>query len=264
MNSNLASPRGTDIKISGLSFAYGRREVLKDISLVLPAGRLLGLMGPNGSGKTTLFRCCLGFLKPLQGTIELAGRRLDSYRPRELAAKIAYVPQEHRPAFPFTVREIAAMGRTPGQGWLPVLSKSDHRKVDEALERLNLSQLADENCSHLSGGQRKLVLMARALAQDADLLFLDEPTSSLDFSNQLLVWDAVRTLAAEGIGCVASCHDPNHILWFCDEAAALKEGRLLAAGSVREIVTQTLLENLYSRPVSFTGEGSAAFIGPVL
>ncbi|MDR1920274.1 MAG: ABC transporter ATP-binding protein [Candidatus Adiutrix sp.] len=253
----------TLMSVHELSFAYGRRTILHEISLNLRGGRLRGLLGPNGSGKTTLFKCCLGFLKVARGQIELEGRSIAEYSPRELAARVAYVPQEHRPAFPYTVREMVEMGRTPHRGAIPALSKADHRAVDQALARLNLTALANENYNHLSGGQRQLVLVARALAQEAALLFLDEPTSSLDFSNQLIVWEAVQSIAREGLGAIICCHDPNHILWFCDEAAAIKDGRILAEGPAREIITRGLLEELYDRPIQTADLNGRSFIYPL-
>ena len=258
----LFQPGQTIMQVRNISFAYGRKEVLKGISLDITAGRLLGLLGPNGSGKTTLFKCCLGFLKIGSGQITLANKNLSSYSARHLAAHVAYVPQEHKPAFPYLVREMVEMGRTPHRGALPVLSKSDHRAVDHALDRVGLRNLAEENFNHLSGGQRQLVLVARALAQEASLMFLDEPTSSLDFSNQLTVWETVRDIAAEGLGVVICCHDPNHILWFCDEVAALKDGKLLAKGPVESTIGQDLLEDLYSRPINTEQVGSRTFIYP--
>jgi len=252
------------LSIRTLFFAYRQKNVLQGISLDFKAGRLCGLMGPNGSGKTTLFKCCLGLLRANNGSITLEGRPLAAYRPRELATRLAYVPQEHKPAFPYTVREMVEMGRTPHRRAVPILSKADHRAVDKALERLGLGGLAKEHYNCLSSGERQLVLVARALAQEATLLFLDEPTSSLDFSNQLIVWEAVRSLTREGLGAVICCHDPNHILWFCDEVAVLKEGSLLAEGSVEATITRELVETVYDRPVQMIRSGSRSFIGPVL
>ncbi len=256
------APGRTIMSVSGLSFAYGKKEVLNGVSLDIAAGRLCGLLGPNGSGKTTLFKCCLGFLKPSRGEIRLGGQPLSAYTTRHLAAHVAYVPQEHQPAFPYLVREMVEMGRTPHRGALPVLSKKDRLAVDHALERVGLRDLAEENYNHLSGGQRQLVLVARALAQEASLMFLDEPTSSLDFSNQLVVWETVRAIAAEGPGVVICCHDPNHILWFCDEVAALKDGRLLAVGEVKSCLTRELLETIYGRPINTETVGQRLFIYP--
>lgn len=252
----------TIMAIRKLSFSHGSREILRDISLDFRAGRLCGLLGPNGSGKTTLFRCCLGFLKPVNGDIFLGGRPLSRYGPKQLASHVAYVPQEHQPVFPYRAREIVEMGRTPHKGGMPVLSKRDRTVVEHALERVGLRRLGDECYAHLSGGQRQLVLLARALAQEASLMLLDEPTSSLDFSNQLIVWEAVRELAAEGIGVAICSHDPNHILWFCDDVAALKNGRMLACGQVAETVTRGLLETIYDRPIYTELVGRRRFIHP--
>jgi iron complex transport system ATP-binding protein len=252
----------TIMSIRNLSFAYGQKEVLRDVSLEIPAGRLCGLLGPNGSGKTTLFKCCLGFFKPGSGEIRLGESLLSSYSHKHLASHVAYVPQDHLPAFPYLVREMVEMGRTPHRGMMPILSRRDHMAVDHALERVGLHRLAGESYNHLSGGQRQLVLVARALAQEASLMFLDEPTASLDFSNQLIVWEAARAMAAEGIAVVICCHDPNHILWFCDNVAALKEGQLLAVGQVGSTITRELLEKLYNRNIHTEQVGSRTFIHP--
>ncbi|MDR2366919.1 MAG: ABC transporter ATP-binding protein [Deltaproteobacteria bacterium] len=256
----------TDGKIllsaSNVRFSYGPKEALKGVSLEVAAGRLHGLLGPNGSGKTTLFKCCLGFLKPRSGTVSLAGLPVARLGPRRLAAQVAYVPQDHRPSFPYSVREMVEMGRTPHRGALPILSRRDREAVDRAIARLGLTAMAGDNYANLSGGERRLVLVARALAQEARVMFLDEPTSSLDFSNQLVVWEAIRAIAAEGLGVVICCHDPNHILWFCDEVTALKAGLALAQGPVGEVMAQGLLEDLYGRPIQTVTVGSRTFIYP--
>jgi iron complex transport system ATP-binding protein len=255
-------PAETIMAIRHLSFSYGTRKILHDISLDLAAGRLCGLLGPNGSGKTTLFKCGLGFLKTSHGAISLAGRPLQEFTPKRLAGHVAYVPQEHQPAFAYSVRQMVEMGRTPHQGLAPILRRGDRLAVEHALDRLGLAHLAQEPYNQLSGGQRQLVLVARALAQEAFLMFMDEPTSSLDFSNQLIVWDAARTIAAEGIGVVICGHDPNHILWFCDQVAALKEGRLLAHGPPGETLGRELLAELYDRPIEAARAGERTFIYP--
>ncbi|MDL2307777.1 ABC transporter ATP-binding protein [Desulfovibrio sp. OttesenSCG-928-C06] len=238
------------------------RPALHGINLEFKAGRLCGLLGPNGSGKTTLFKCCLGFNKPDQGSVELGGRPLREFSQRHLASHLAYVPQEHQATFPFLVREMVEMGRTPHRSGFSGLTEKDRHVVAHALELVGLSELAEENYSRLSGGQRQLVLVARALAQEAFMLFLDEPTSSLDFSNQLVVWETVRDIARQGMGAVICCHDPNHILWFCDEVAVLKHGRLLASGPVKSTITSALLEELYERPVTIADAWGKTFICP--
>jgi iron complex transport system ATP-binding protein len=250
------------MEVRGLEFSYGPKKVLRSVSASFRAGALTGLLGPNGSGKTTLFKCCLGLRSPSGGEILLKGRPLASYRPKELARLAAWVPQEHRPAFPFSVREMAAMGRTPHMGLSPVLKRADREAVEAALAEAGVLHLAGENYNHLSGGQRQLALVARALAQEAPLVFFDEPTSSLDFRNQIRVWRAVRGLAEKGAGAVVCCHDPNHILWFCDEAVVLKDGRVIAQGAAKGAVTQETLDALYEGEAKLYRSGGRVFVCP--
>lgn len=261
-NTHLYELGQTIMTIENLTFSYNSKEILNHINLDIKAGVLCGLLGPNGSGKTTLFKCCLNFYKPISGVIKLNGQPLNTFTVKHLAKHVAYVPQNTQPVFPFLVREMVQMGRTPHRTYMPVLSKNDHMAVDHALERMGLTDLAKESFNDLSGGQRQLVLVARALAQEAFLMFLDEPTSSLDFNNQLLVWQAIRNLANEGMGIVICCHDPNHILWFCDEVAVLKNGSILKHGSIKDVMTQKLLESLYERHIYITTVNEHTFIHP--
>jgi ABC-type cobalamin/Fe3+-siderophores transport systems, ATPase components len=232
-------------EVDSLRFSYGSREVLHDVSFAVERGEVCGLLGPNGSGKSTLFRCGLGFLKPRQGTVRANGLDVRKASPAVLAKQVAYIPQEHRQPFPFRVREVVQMGRTPHMNGFFRLSRRDLRKVDEAMERLGITDLADENCNRLSGGQRQLVMIARALAQDAPILLLDEPTSALDFNNQLVVWQTLREIASTGVAIVVCCHDPNHILWFCDRAVVLEQGRILFDGSAVQLGDGSCLQTLY-------------------
>lgn len=234
-------------ELRNLSFAYGSggKAVLRDLSFSVQPGSITGLFGPNGSGKTTLFRCCLGLAQPQAGEVLIAGDAVASMDIAELARRVAYVPQEHRPSFPFLVREMVAMGRTPRMGGFFVLSREDLRKVEEAMDKAGIRELADEPCTRLSGGQRQLAYLARALAQEAPLMLLDEPTSALDFNNQMLVWQALRRIAEQGVTALVCCHDPNHILWFCDTVAVLHQGCMQAFGPARETLTGDVLRALY-------------------
>ena len=245
-----------------VDFAYGLKPILKKVSVSLRPGRLMGLLGPNGSGKTTLFRCCLGFLKIQGGAILFGSRPIESLGARALATEVAYVPQEHKPAFPYTVREMVSMGRTPRMGRRPVMTALDRDAVDKAMESVGVWDLAEDDFNRLSGGQRQLALVARALAQETSLIFLDEPTSSLDFKNQIRIWRVVREVVETGRGAMICCHDPNHILWFCDEATILHEGRVLASGEAREIVTSGVLELLYGRDAKKASAGGLPFVYP--
>lgn len=243
-----SAARETDapaIAAKGVHFAYGSKPALRDVSFAVSRGSICGLFGPNGSGKTTLFRCCLGMLSPSRGEVLADGRAVATMSIPELAKRIAYVPQEHKPGFPFLVREIVAMGRTPHMGGFFRLGKNDMRAVDRALDLAGIADLADEPCTALSGGQRQLTGLARALAQETPLMLLDEPTSALDFSNQMTVWRTLRRITGQGVTVLVCCHDPNHILWFCDEAAVLHQGRCIASGPSREALTPDILHTLY-------------------
>lgn len=233
------------LHVQQVRYAYGARAVLDGVTLDVDAGTVCGLLGPNGSGKTTLFKCCMNILTPQSGHITLWGQSLTGLRPAALARLVAYVPQEHRQAFPFRVRDMVLMGRSPHMRGLFRLADEDQRQVDAALERVGLADLADVPCNQLSGGQRQLVLLARALAQQTPLLLLDEPTSALDFSNQMAVWSMIRAIAGDGKTVLVCCHDPNHILWFCDQAVMLHEGRVLADGPPQSVITTPLLHAIY-------------------
>ena len=233
------------LDIQGLTFSYGNKTVLHDISLSVRPGQICGLLGPNGSGKSTLFRCCMGFLHPERGHIHVRGVNIAHMRPADLARHVAYVPQEHRQPFPFVVRDMVLMGRSPHmEGWFR-LGGRDKDAAEAAMQRIGIASLADTACNQLSGGQRQLVLIARAMAQKTPLILLDEPTSALDFSNQLAVWNVLREVAGQGVAILVCCHDPNHILWFCDTAAVMSKGRIFAAGPVHTTVTESILQHIY-------------------
>lgn len=237
----------TDIAlcVNNLHFQYGATPVLHGVSLDVPAGAVCGLLGPNGSGKTTLFKCCMKFLAPTQGSIAVDGQDIARMSTAAFARHVAYVPQEHRQAFPFLVRDVVLMGRTPHMRRLFRLDGKDRQEAHAALEQVGMAHLADTPCNRLSGGQRQLVLIARALAQETPVLLLDEPTSALDFSNQMAVWGLLRAIARRGKTVVVCCHDPNHILWFCDRVAVLHQGRVLTEGAPQTVVTTEVLHTIY-------------------
>jgi len=234
------------LAIRELSFAYDH-PVLDRVGFALQPQQLCALFGPNGTGKTTLYRCILGLLRPGPGgTIELDGVPTDSMPRAALARRIAYVPQEHSPPFPYLVKEMVLMGRTPHLGGVFGPSRADRSAAFAALEMIGISDLADRSYTSLSGGQRQLVLLARALAQDADILLLDEPTASLDFGNQLLLWRTIRRLTANGKTALICTHDPNHVLWFCDRVVVLgRDGQLQGVGTPDQIIEADLVERLY-------------------
>lgn len=252
------------LDICALRFSYGRKNILHSISFSVLPGQICGLLGPNGSGKSTLFRCCMGFLHPEQGEVYVNGVNVAHMPPKKLAKYIAYVPQEHKEMFPFPVRDMVGMGRAPHIRHSFSLSDADRHIVERVMRSIGILDIADTPCNQLSGGQRQLVLIARAMAQQTPLILLDEPTSALDFSNQLLVWRVLRRIAAQGVAVLVCCHDPNHILWFCDTAAVLSEGKLLSHGPVHDALDERVLQAVYGKDCVRLASGNTEIVCPRL
>jgi iron complex transport system ATP-binding protein len=234
------------IEASGLSFRLGERQVLRDVGLVLRAGDCAALLGANGAGKTTLLRTLLGFVRPHHGEVRLDGRRLAALGRREIARRIAYVPQAHAPTFPYTVREIVSMARAPSAGWGVKLKGEDEAAVSDALARLGLSAFAERSYAGLSGGERQAVLIARALAQGAQILLMDEPTASLDLGQQARLMQLLGGLAGEGRAILMSTHQPELALRWFNRAILLHDGEVLGDGPPREVLTPGTLSQLYA------------------
>ncbi len=228
-----------------LAFGYRGHPVGRNVSLALGAGEIVCLLGPNGGGKTTLFRTLLGLLPPQGGEVLLDGADLWTLARRDVAKRIGYVPQAHTGYFPFTVRDVVLMGRTAHLAPFAGPSRRDRVLADEAIERLGLAPLADAVYTRISGGERQLTLIARALAQAAPLLVMDEPTASLDFGNQLRVLEQVVALARSGIGVLLSTHDPDQAFQRADRVALLRGGELVADGRPDDVLTSESLRTLY-------------------
>lgn len=250
------------LSVENLSFAYGAIPTLESISFSVGRGKLCGLLGANGSGKSTLFKCCLNFLKPSGGRILLQGEESLHRPPHWIAKRLAYVPQESGFSFPFSGLELVLMGRSPHMGGVFGLSQEDYRKACEAMERVGIESLAEAKSSELSGGQRQLLLIARALAQEAEVMILDEPTSALDFRNQIRLWRLLRDIADSGTTVIVCSHEPNHVLWFADEALALARGRLIAHGKAQEVLQGRFLEEIYGEECELYPWGNRHFIAP--
>ncbi|MCB1478264.1 MAG: ABC transporter ATP-binding protein [Rhodobiaceae bacterium] len=233
------------LETRNLAIGYPEHRVAKDINLTARTGEVLCLLGPNGSGKTTLFRTLLGLLKPLGGSITCDGAELTALPRQEIARRIAYVPQAHNAAFPFTVKDIVLMGRTAHRGAFAAPSPGDHDAAMEALASLGMDGLENREYTRISGGQRQLVLIARALAQAAPLIVMDEPTASLDFGNQIKVLSRVRALADQGPGVVLSTHDPDHAFAVGDRVVFLDQGGIVAEGAPRDVLTPERLMAAY-------------------
>ncbi|MCP1549674.1 MULTISPECIES: ABC transporter ATP-binding protein [Methylorubrum] len=238
------------LEIRDLAFGYGARAVGSGVSLTLQGNEALCLLGPNGGGKTTLFKTMLGLLRPLAGRVLLDGIDLATLPRREIAKKIAYVPQAHAAFFPFTVREVVLMGRASRLPAFASPGPADHAAAERALLTLGIGHLGERIYTEISGGERQLALIARALAGEPRLLVMDEPTASLDFGNQARVLAQVRRLSQSGIAVVLSTHDPGHAFLCADRVALLHGGRLVALGPPSETVTPEHLRLLYGVEVA--------------
>ena len=242
------------LAVEDLRFAWphaangGGAPVLDGISFTLRPGVPLALLGPNGTGKTTLLRCLLG-LEPAQGRVTIAGRALSAMGRAEAARHVAYVPQASATGFAFRVRDIVLMGRTPHLGAMAGPTPTDLHAADRAMTRLAIAHLADRGFDALSGGERQLVLVARALAQGARVLVLDEPCASLDLANQMRIIAVLRALAAEGYAILLTTHLPDHGFLLGGEVALLKQGRLLGPAPPGDLLTAPVLEDLYGTAI---------------
>ncbi len=252
------------LEIKNLNFYYGDNHILKNISFSAESCSLWGLMGPNGSGKTTFFKCILGLLKHTGSQIKINNIDLKKINTPKLAKLISYVPQEHKPPFPFTVREIVLMGRSPHMGGIFGLKKEDYNEAEKAIDMVDIADIADKPVTALSGGQRQLTLIARSIAQNSPVMILDEPTSALDFNNQINIWKILKKLAESGKLIIACSHDPNHLLWFAENTLVIKNGEILASGKTEDIITNRLLKEIYGSEYNILNNGSNKIIQPVL
>ena len=235
-----------ELAAENLACGHGARTVLKDLTFTVKSGDFFFLLGPNGAGKTTLLKTLLRLVKPKAGRVLLDGEDVSRYSARQFAARVAYVPQAHTPPFPYSLLDMVAMGRASRQGFSGAPSRLDIKIAEEALETLSISHLKDTACTEISGGERQLALIARALAQEPDFLIMDEPTSNLDFGNQIAVLGHAARLAKEGrMGVLMTTHDPNHALFHASAVLAIgPEGRF-SLGAPEQVVTEDYLRDTY-------------------
>jgi iron complex transport system ATP-binding protein len=239
------------LSVEELSYGYAGHTVGREIGFAVEAGEVLCVLGRNGEGKSTLFKTILGLLRPLAGNVLVNGEPVAGWSPRRRAMIFGYVPQSGAGGFPFTVREIVLMGRIAHRGPFSAPSPGDRDTADRALAGLGIAHLAEREWLRLSGGERQLALVARALAQEPRILVLDEPTASLDFGNQLRVLDAVRDLArTRALSVLLSTHHPEQAFACADRVAVLAGGRLLRLGPPAETITAETLRACYSVDVA--------------
>ena len=233
------------LEAAGLGYGYPGRAVGRGLDLALAAGEVLCVLGPNGGGKTTLFRTLLGLLPAQEGEVRLEGSALAAMPRTDVAHRLGYVPQGHVAPFAFTVRDVVLMGRTAHVGLFAAPGPADRAAADAAIRALAIEALAERFVTELSGGERQLAMIARALAQGARVLVLDEPTASLDFGNQVRVLREIRRLAAEGYAVVFSSHDPSQAFLAAGRALLLAGGGALRQGTPEEVITPENLRSVY-------------------
>ena len=230
--------------------SYRARRVLDGVSVDVCRGEIVAVIGPNGAGKSTLVRVLAGTLLPSSGRVLLEARDLTEFSRRDIARRIAVVPQESSVAFGFNVREVVLMGRAPHQSGLLYPSDEDLRVVAAALVACDLTELGDRPLNELSGGERRRVVIARALAQAPQVLLLDEPVAHLDVRHSIALYELVRRQAAEqGIACLCVMHDLNAVARWADRAVLLSEGRVVRAGALHEVLVPELLESVFGVPL---------------
>jgi iron complex transport system ATP-binding protein len=237
----------TEVRLAAhsLGFGYGATAVGRDVDIAVRAGEVLCLLGPNGSGKTTLFKTLLGLLPSQSGEVFLDGTPLAHLSRKDIARRVAYVPQAHTAHFPFRVIDMVVMGRTSHLGLFAVPTSTDRRRAREALSSLGIEELAEREYTRISGGQRQLALVARALVQDAPAIVMDEPTANLDFGNQVIVLSEVKRLAGRGLAVLLSTHDPDHAFSIAGRVALLDQGRLVDHGLPQAVLTSARLKTVY-------------------
>jgi len=244
------------VQMTGVDFAYGARPALREVAFSAREGEFVGLLGPNGAGKSTLIRLVAGLLAPGAGAVRLGGLDPHAAPRRQVARVCALVPQEPRLDWPFTVRQAVMMGRAAHQGLLALPGKYDVGAVEGALSACDLTRLADRRLDALSGGERRRVFFARALAQEPRVLLLDEPTAFLDLAHQVAAMEMARVAARGGLCVVAVLHDLNQAAAACDRLVVMDAGRVVAEGPPAEVLTAERVTQVWGVPV-WRGENGA-------
>jgi iron complex transport system ATP-binding protein len=242
---------GMILDVTDAAFSYdGERMIFEEISLSIGKGECLCILGPNGTGKSTLIKCLVNLMPLNQGNIRLNGADIAHLSRPEIATQIAYVPQGHQVVFPFSVEEYVLMGRSPHLSVFRSPGDDDRRIAGEALDTVGIRHLAARPVSEISGGELQLVLIARALAQQPAVMILDEPTSHLDFGNQVRVLRLIERLVDDGIAVVMSSHFPDHSFIIPQRVAIMKDRRFIAVGDADDVVTPDFLRQAYGIDVT--------------
>jgi iron complex transport system ATP-binding protein len=246
------------IQTNNLVCGYGKKIILSDVNLQITPGEITSLLGKNGAGKTTLFKTILGLLPPLSGEVIIEGKELNKYAPHQLAKCISYVPQAHGTPFPFTVFDVVLMGQySNARGFLKLPNHKSREIALKSMEMLDIIYLKDKFFSALSGGEKQMVLIARAIAQQPGFIAMDEPTSNLDLGNQMKVLKMVTMLKDEGYGIVMNTHCPEQALNYSDQVILLQNQQVTRQGKPGEILTSKTISRLYGTEIELTSASTS-------
>ncbi len=233
------------LKVENLVCGYGEKKVTGSINLEVKPGEVVCILGPNGAGKTTFFKTAQGFLKPLSGKVHYNSKVIHEWDRKSLARQIAYVPQVQSQPFPFCVKEVVVMGRAAHLGRFSTPSKHDYNKCEHIMEKLGIIDLKDKIYTKISGGERQLVLIARSLAQEPQLLMMDEATSNLDFRNTVRVLQEIINMSSENIGIIMITHFPEHAFLCADKVVLFRHDKTVTFGRINDIMTEQTLTDAY-------------------
>lgn len=257
------------ISVENIDFSYTKnsRKVLNNVSLSLSEGEIISILGPNGAGKSTLLNCMATLNAPDSGTIKLCGKDSEKMSPKEVASIISYVPQNHTPAFAYSVFNFVLMGRAPKVGIFEKPKEEDFLIVENVLEEVGIASLAEKPYTEISGGERQQATIARALAQEPKAILFDEPTAHLDYGNQLKVLRVIKSLSQKGYSVIITTHNPDHAIMLGGTTAILDKNGSLAVGPSDEIITEDTLREVYGtdlRLVYLEKEGRYICVPPGL
>jgi iron complex transport system ATP-binding protein len=250
------------LKIENVSAGYGSEEILHNVSLSVKEGEFLSLLGANGEGKTTLLKVLCGLKKSKTGKVYINGKAVGEISPKRLAEIVAYVPQNHQPGMAFTVLDMTLFGCIHRQKAFSNPRRRDYDSAFQSLKELGIEHLASKNYTALSGGEQRLVLLARALTQNARFIVLDEPVSNLDLGNQIRVLQVLHKFSLKGIGVIMTSHFPEHCLWLNTRTAILHEGEIVADDFASEVITGSRLSTIYSTEICVKNNNGISYCEP--
>lgn len=233
------------LSIENLKFSYGDIQILKGLNFNADKGEFISVLGGNGAGKSTLFKCILGILKGYEGRILSDGEEIKNLSAKELSKKIAYLPQSHYPTFNYSVFDMVLMGANNNLSSLNSPKQEEKLRAMDALSRVGIEHLKNRGYARISGGERQLVLMARAITQNSKIWILDEPTSNLDYGNQIRILRQLGKRSKEGYLIIQSTHNPNHAYQFSDKVMVLKDGKSIAFGKPKDVIKEDIINDIY-------------------